>query len=332
MHARDLCSADLEIFCIQIFTSFATMADLPPMPLLSFSTEAVVKHCRVLKDCSDGRKTLFISSYPKSGTTWMQAIIYNLLSNGDQNFDHISEYSPFFEREKTWVTSSAGEDGEMQLEKQYEENSLKLGWRVFNTHLRWDMMPKEPNMRYIYVVRNGKDVALSFFQHLSNQDDSDCFNGTLLDFVKEWCDGTIPFGNWINHLQSWMDAYQNHNSVVVEGAARPTILLVRYEDMVNEPFECVQRIISHLELNFTAERAKELLQYVSFAYMKTHQEQYMPISVPWKAGYSFIRNGKVGDSANYFTEEHDVLYNKMLKRIFDETGGVPQWLTDLHVV
>lgn len=294
------------------------------------STEVVIKHCRTLSDCSDGRKTLFISSYPKSGTTWMQAIIYNLLSNGNQNFKHISEYSPFFEIEKTWMVPQDGST--MTLKQIYEDNHRQLNWRVFNTHLRWDMMPKAPNMRYIYVVRNGKDVALSFFQHLSNQDDADCFTGSLLDFVNQWCDGVIPFGNWINHLQSWMEAYQNHNSVVVDGQEQPTILLVRYEDMIAQPLECVLRIISHLELEINAERAQELLQYVSFDYMKTHQEQYMPISVPWKECYSFIRNGKVGDSANYFTEEHDAVHNKMLKRIFEETGGLPQWLVDLHVV
>lgn len=262
----------------------------------------------------------------------MQAIIYNLLSNGNQNFKHISDYSPFFEIEKNWVVPKEGEHGDIEMKDMYEDNHRQLNWRVFNTHLRWDMMPKEPNMRYIYVVRNGKDVALSFFQHLSNQDDSDCFTGSLLDFVSEWCDGKIPFGNWINHLQSWMDAYQKYNSVVMDGAARPVILLVRYEDMIQQPLKCVLRIIQHMELNISTERAQELLQYVSFDYMKAHKVQYMPISVPWKEGYSFIRNGKVGDSANYFTEEHNAAYNKMIQRIFDETGGLPQWLIDLDVV
>jgi hypothetical protein len=297
------------------------MSALPPMPLLSMSTEEVIHNCRVLKDCSDGRKTLFIASYPKSGTTWMQAIIYNLLTDGDQNFKHISDFSPFYEIENTWNLPNG------MIKDIYDHRHSRLGWRVFNTHLRWDMMPKEENMRYIYVVRNGKDVALSFFQHLSNQDDSDCFQGTLLDFVNKWCDGEIPFGNWLHHLQSWMEAYKLQTTM-----SNSKILLVRYQDMVKEPSDTLQRIISHLELDITEQRAKELLQYVSFDYMKAHQEQYMPISVPWKEGYSFIRNGKVGDSVNYFDQDHNAVYDKMIARIKSETGNIPDWLADLEVV
>jgi len=282
------------------------------------STEEVIKNCRSMEDCSDGRKTLFIASYPKSGTTWMQAIIYNILSDGNQNFKHISEYSPFFEIENTWDVPAG------RIKDRFEERHLSIGWRVFNTHLRWDMLPKADNMRYIYVVRNGKDVALSFFQHLSNQDDSDCFEGTLLDFVHQWCDGTIPFGNWLHHLQSWIEAYKSQTN--------SRILLVRYQDMLQQPLDTLKRIIAHMDLKVTDRRAEELLQYVSFDYMKAHQEQYMPISVPWKEGYSFIRNGKVGDSKNYFTEEHNAVYDLMIQRVKDETGSVPEWLAELEVI
>jgi hypothetical protein len=299
------------------------MEELPPMPLLSLSTPAVIEHCANLKDCADGRKTLFIASFPKSGTTWMQAIIYNLLTNGDQNFKHISEYSPFFEIIHIWDLESGSRDG--KLKAHYEANNQRLGRRVFNTHLRWEMMPKEPNMRYIYVVRNGKDVALSFFQHLSNQDDADCFNGNLADFVKQWSNGETPFGNWIHHLQSWMRAYQ------AQGSHGP-ILLLRYQDLVSDPLACILRIVNHLGLSTSEERTQELLQYVSFSYMKAHQEQYMPISVPWKEGYSFLRKGQVGDSENYFTEEHNAVYDAMIQRMFAEQGGVPAWLRELEVL
>jgi hypothetical protein len=277
----------------------------------------------------------------------MQVIIYNLLSNGNQDFKHISEYSPFFEIQNTWklqdgCAEQSPSGSETFLKDQYEEKHLQLKWRVFNTHLRWDMMPKCENMRYIYVVRNGKDVALSFFQHLSNQDDSDCFNGTLLDFVTNWCDGEIPFGNWVHHLQSWMSAYENCKasaggtpSTVVEGSSGP-ILLVRYEDMIVQPFQVIMRIIAFLELDISAERAQELLQFVSFEYMKQHQEQYMPISVPWKEGFSFIRNGKIGDSDKYFSQEHNAVYMKMLEKIFasgePKANCIPSWLSELNVV
>jgi hypothetical protein len=41
---------------------------------------------------------LYIASYPRSGTTWLQMIVYHLMTNGDMSFDHISAVIPFFER------------------------------------------------------------------------------------------------------------------------------------------------------------------------------------------------------------------------------------------
>lgn len=308
---------------------------LPSMPLLSMTTERTITHCRNLRDCADGRNTLFIASFPKSGTTWIQALIYNLLSNGNQDFNHISDYSPFFEIEKTWIFGN-GPEGE--LKPMYEANHRILNWRVFNTHLRWEMMPKGRNMKYIYIVRSGKDVALSFFKHLSNQDDNDCFNGSLSDFLQQWCAGSIPFGNWIHHLQSWMSAYHlgQEASLATDDISHPHILLIRYQDMIINPLDCVLRIIAYLELDMNVDRAQELLSFVSFQYMKSHQHQYMPISVPWKPGYCFIRNGTLGDSDNYFTEADNAIYYDMIKRTLLElgykAGVVPDWLTALEIV
>lgn len=37
---------------------------------------------------------VFISSYPRSGTTWVQFIVYLLMSNRRVDFRHISEVQP----------------------------------------------------------------------------------------------------------------------------------------------------------------------------------------------------------------------------------------------
>lgn len=46
--------------------------DLPPMPLLPFTSQRTVELGAALKT---NDKTLFVSSYPKSGTTWTQYIV-----------------------------------------------------------------------------------------------------------------------------------------------------------------------------------------------------------------------------------------------------------------
>src|SRR5262249_49561577 len=41
---------------------------------------------------------IFIVTYPRSGTTWMQMILYQLTTDGNMDIPHIAERCPWFER------------------------------------------------------------------------------------------------------------------------------------------------------------------------------------------------------------------------------------------
>ena len=108
------------------------------------------------------KNTVFICSYPKSGTTFMQNIVFHVVTKGARELDHISNYAPFFEDDKTW----SFESGEAQLRKDIQKFQREIKWRMFNTHLWWSMLPKNGDAKYIYVVRNARDVCCSFYHHL----------------------------------------------------------------------------------------------------------------------------------------------------------------------
>mmetsp|Transcript_6860 Transcript_6860/g.9850 ORF Transcript_6860/g.9850 Transcript_6860/m.9850 type:complete len:98 (-) Transcript_6860:72-365(-) len=55
--------------------------------------------------------------------------------------------------------------------------------------------------KVIYVVRSPMDTCLSFYYHLSQQEEG-CYEKPLGDFFQEWVDGKIPFGSWTDHLLS----------------------------------------------------------------------------------------------------------------------------------
>lgn len=286
-----------------------------PFPLLPFTSQETMRKCLHLEE-SNSLKTLFVASYPKSGTTWMQAIVFHLLSSGQIPLEHISFYSPFYEMTTTW-----NEHDDRILTK-YSDNHELLGRRVFNTHLLQSMLPKGDSVQYIYVYRNGRDVVISFFHHLSNQMSDGVPVDNIKQFMTDWCGGTLPYGSWIQHLRCWMtkiNEQENSNT-----------LLVRYEDLKNDLSSAITRISKFLDHEITDSRLEELTTLLGFESMKATRSLYEPISVQWKEGFEFLRKGKIGDSKEYFGAEEESLIQSMLDRDFPD--GVPDWFSSLGLL
>jgi hypothetical protein len=261
-----------------------------------------------LPDFYNDQKTIFIASYPKSGTTWMQAIVFYLITNGsNQTFDHISNFTPFYEIDQHWESNS-------NFLSKHRDNHAKLGINIFNTHLRFDMLPRGKSFKYIYLVRNPKDVVVSFFYHLSNQDGG--FNGSFNEFLEKWCNGQIPFGRWTDHLNSWF-----------KSGATDKILFVRYEDLHTNIKLTLLKIAKFLELNTSDEVIDLISQLVQFETMKANQLQFQPISVTWKNNFNFFRKGSIGDSKTCINDEENLMIEKMFANSFP--NGLPDWFINL---
>ena len=99
-----------------------------------------------LRDFQPRPDDIFVVTYPRSGTTWTQMILYQLTTDGRMDFAHITQVCPWFER-----ALKAGRDLD-----------ALPGPRVFKSHLPYRRIPKGP-CRYIYVARDGKDVAVSYY-------------------------------------------------------------------------------------------------------------------------------------------------------------------------
>ena len=107
---------------------------------------------------------IFVVTYPRSGTTWMQMILYQLTTDGSMEISHIAQHSPWFER------SADSDQG-------YEDRAAP---RVFKSHLPFEQIPKGPG-RYIYVARDGRDVAVSYFNFYRSHNG---YKGTFAEFFE----------------------------------------------------------------------------------------------------------------------------------------------------
>ncbi|CAK0826511.1 unnamed protein product [Prorocentrum cordatum] len=255
----------------------------------------------------------------ESGTTWLQFILYTLCTKGGRELDHISNYVPFLENDKSFEFDQAGAS---RVAAQFASGHAAIGWRLFNTHLWWDMLPKGPEAKYIYVVRSAKDVVFSFYAHLSHQALSDGgFSGSFEEFFIEWCAGKIPFGPWADSLKSFMvDTNQG-----LQAAARDErILILSYAELKNDIGSAVRRIISHCNVDISEAEIEKCLPRFDISYMKANNAKFEPRSVRWEDkgdGFQFIRHGQSGDGQRAFSAAQDAAFADMLASSFPD--GIP---------
>ncbi len=128
--------------------------------------DLLIKRQRLLDECMDkpGRMEISltehdytISTYPKAGTTWLQQIVHQLRTGGDEHFSKISMVIP-------WLLP------ESVFGEQVGDMGYTVRPRVFKTHLYYDDMVKIGG-KHIFVMRNPEDTLWSYqhFLHMANR-------------------------------------------------------------------------------------------------------------------------------------------------------------------
>jgi hypothetical protein len=221
---------------------------------------------------------IYVASYPRSGTTWMQYILCLLTRGLESGFGHIGEVVPWWERS-------------LALRLEAPQNLAALpDPRVFKTHLPLRWLPARG--RYIYLYRNGPDVAVSYF-HLYRRYLG--FDGTFEQFFDRFMEGRLQYGSWFKHVAGWK-AHMGH----------PRLIFVRYEDLKKEPKKWVEKVARFCDLPSDNRTIGDVVQKTRFDRMKVEEEKFDHAGELLinrgvrKRG--FIRSGRIGDSHNYLTE------------------------------
>ena len=130
----------------------------------------------------------------KSGTTLTQMVVYQLLSDGNMDFKHIYDVSPFLD--------------EMVNEELIENMPSP---RILKTHYDYKHMGKKREGKIIYCIRNGMDVALSQYHHFLNYNDPDIKWDSFFEYFME--DRSLASKSfWFTHLKHWI---KNENNLDV---------------------------------------------------------------------------------------------------------------------
>ena len=205
---------------------------------------------------------IWISSFPKSGNTWVRSIISSLVYSDDGifNFDLIKKIDQFPLRKhfieftkdignihsvkKYWVLAQdkINLDNKPKFLKTHQINCNLDGYSFTN---------KDNTAATIYIIRDPRNVIGSISNHFSvsiEEAKNIVLGGrVLINKDKSYEHDVVTLlGSWSEHYKFWTK--KNNN-----------LLLLRYEDILLDPKKQLKKIILFLEkfIKFKIDNSKE---------------------------------------------------------------------------
>ncbi|XP_055390018.1 sulfotransferase 1B1 [Condylostylus longicornis] len=280
---------------------------------------------------------IWIATFPRSGTTWTQELIWLIANNLDfktAKTEYLTKRFPFFEFSNFMhdeVKKELLEDNSDNPEKQqfieaisepgYELFAKMTERRFIKTHFPFSLLPPsvmEQQCKVIYIARNPKDVAVSFY-HLNRLYRT---QGYIGDFEKYWdCfeKGLNPWMPYWSHIkEGWK--HRHHSNV----------LFMFYEDMVKNFPDAIRRVGKFLEKPLNDDQVEQLRNYLDIKNFKNNEavngKELREVKVLNDGEAGFVRNGKSDGWQTEYTPElrqrAEEWINKNLKELdikFPET-------------
>ena len=232
---------------------------------------------------------IVVATYAKTGTTWTQQIVGQLIFSGAEGA--LFDTSP-------WVDFRP-----FPLDEVKQKLEAQTHRRFLKTHLPLDALVFSPQAKYVYIGRDGRDTLWSLYNHhagFSDQAYELINNGPgcagppverptddIVQYFHEWLDGGgLPLGaSFFEHIQGWWDARH-----------LPNILLVHFNNLKADLPGEMRRIAGFLGIEIDEARWPAMVEHCTFDYMKRTASSHSPIlDVVFNGGGStFFNKGTNG--------------------------------------
>lgn len=246
---------------------------------------------------------IVIATYAKSGTTWMQQIVSQMLFNGDIEID-TQAMSP-------WIDFRLPPKDIKLAEVEAQQHR-----RFIKTHLPVHALVYSPRAKYLYIGRDGRDVLWSLYNHHAQGNDAmyASLNDTpgrvgppfphpsadIREYWHTWLreDG-YPYWSFWENVRSWW-------------AIRhlPNLLMVHFDALKRNMPEEMRRIAAFLEIPIDESQWDRIVEHCTFDWMRAHGEKIVPLGGKvWVHGVeSFMNRGTNGRWKAVLTAEESAEY------------------------
>lgn len=252
---------------------------------------------------------IIIASYAKSGTTWLQQIVAQLLHNGAAGID-VSEMSPWMD-----LRVPPKEVKLPMVEAQSHRRFIK-------THLPVDALVYSEDAKYIYIGRDGRDILWSMYNHHSTANDLwyDALNDSpgrvgppierpstsITQYFHDWLDlDGHPFWPFWENVRSWWDI-----------RALDNVYFLHFENLKSDMPGEIRRLSSFLDTPIDESKWEAILQHCSFDYMKANASKSVPLGGAfWEGGAeTFIHKGINGRWRDILQKDESQKYEQLARK------------------
>ena len=220
---------------------------------------------------------IWLASYPKSGNTWVRSFISSLLytNDGKVSFSKLNKIGQFPARSQ-FLNFIDDLQNVKEVYKNWSsvQNYLNLDNKIkfLKTHHinckieNYEFTDQTNTLGVIYIVRDPRNVACSVKNHFSLNNYEEVKNflfrennwlGIVKDKDQAIMDNKIPtlISSWKTNYLSWKNKTKNY-------------LLIKYENLLNDPynefFKISKYLEKHLKINISKEKVNKAIESCSF--------------------------------------------------------------------
>jgi hypothetical protein len=278
---------------------------------------------------------VWLASYPKSGNTWIRAVLTSYLRGAPHDIDlNDLEGGPIASARHTFDELCGLDSADLTREEidvyrpaMYEVMAAEREgpfWLKVHDAYRLNargkpIFPAEVTRGAVYIIRNPLDVVVSWAHHRAisidasiealNQHDHD------VDSSLSHPSRQLPqrLGSWSQHVRSWVD-----------DSGLP-VVVVRYEDMHANPHATFTRVVEAAGMAVDADRLADAIRSAAFSRLQERERAHGFSEAP--AHGRFFRQGQVGSWRACLTPAHvraiAGAHQSVMARFGYVTGGEP---------
>jgi len=250
---------------------------------------------------------IWIASYPKSGSTWLRAFLHNYVRNADTPHDINSlmdlttgESSGARYRKHDPRPPSQYTIAEVQRLRPLVHRALAAahpGLVFVKTHNALlvvegvQTITKDVTSGAIYILRDPRDVAISYSRHLGRSID---------DTIAIMADGEAATGGTDEKVYERLSSWSAH---VHFWTRRPhaELHVMRYEDMAAAPLRAFGDLIRFLGQEPPEDRLARAVQFSDFGVLRAQEQAKGFIEQPARSSGPFFRAGQAGQWQSVLT-------------------------------